>query len=127
MIELAKEIGEIYSHIKELSINADVGSLMDELDWCNAMLARSAQLEAETEAYLDRAKGNQSELYTNSLKASGEKFNATQSKLYIESRIIEENKLHRLAERLNATLTHRIDSIRTKISFEKSLRDNSRH
>lgn len=117
--ELTTELSEIYAHIQSVSIDADIQQLLNELDYCNGSLARSAQLQAEAGALLNKARGIASEEYAN----GAESFSATQAKYFIESRTSDHTKLYTLAERLNRTLTHRIDSIRTAISFEKSHRE----
>ena len=121
-LDLLKEINSMYDHISQISINADSESLLEELGTCNAYLGRSAQLQADAEEFLNIAKGEASEKYFNSLKAMDERFNATQSKLFVESRTIPEIKIYTLAERLNRTITHRIESIRSILSLEKQLR-----
>lgn len=118
---LTKELSEIYSHIQSVSIDADIQQLLMELDYCNGSLARSAQLQAEAEALLNQQRGVASEAYSESSEA----FNATQAKHFIEAKTVQQVKLYTLAERLNRTLTHRIDSIRTAISFEKSHRERA--
>jgi hypothetical protein len=119
-LDLLKEINSVYDHIKTVSIDSEVGQLLDELNTCNAYLARSAQLQADAEEFLNIAKGEASHKYAETLKTMKEKFNATQSRSFIDSKITAEEKIFTLAERLNKTLQIRIDSIRTAISFEKS-------
>ena len=123
--ELAIELNEIYGHIQSVSIEADVEQLLNELAYCNGSLARSAQLQAEAEYILNVERGNASERYAQSCKTMDERFNATQAKYFIESRTVDQVRLYTLAERLNRTLTHRIDSIRTAISFEKTQRERT--
>ena len=46
-------------------------------------------------------------------------------KILIASRVREEAKLVHLAERLNATICHQIDAVRSILSFEKESMRNS--
>ena len=114
-IELAKEIDELYQSIKK-PITRDPHGLMDELSYRCEWLARSAEIEADAQYHLDRRRGEVCDLF--------DEENWNSLKIKIESETAQERKLLALADRLNATLTHQIDAIRSILSFEKQSRAN---
>ena len=112
--ELASELGLIYQRISQ-PLDREVVGLMDEmLERCE-WLARSSELLAEAQFILDKARGEAAE------KLSQTKFGASILREFIGNLVAEETRLRNLADRLNVTITHQLDAIRTKISFEKSL------
>jgi paraquat-inducible protein B len=122
--DLAYELDSIYKHIQETSINSDPEELKEELDQCSMYLARSSQLLADAEYFLNKAKGEAASKYAKSITAPA-KFNATESKYFIEGVTTLETRLHTMAERLNRTLTHRIDAIRSVLSYEKMFKEKA--
>ena len=124
-INLAKEINENFEHCKQISIDADAPSLKAELSWCNSVLARSGQIKADAEKLLNAARGEASEEYLIALNKKKVKFNATLFNVWIENKTQDEQALFMQADRLNAVLVHRIDSIRTNLSYEKLLIERS--
>lgn len=115
--ELGTEIRELYASIK-LPLDRTPEGLLAELDFRGQWLARSAELVAEAQYVLDEARGRVAEKY---LKSS-----ATVLREMINRDTASENRLRILADRLNATLTHQMDEVRSILSFEKeSLRRNN--
>ena len=115
--ELATEIDELYKSLKE-PLDRTPEGLLGELDFRCQWLARSSELMAEARYILDEARGRMAEKYLDS--------SATVLREMVGRDTAQENKLLVLADRLNATLVHQIDSVRTLISFEKEQRKNSR-
>lgn len=111
--ELASELAQIYAILTDLP-KGDIGGIQDDLASSNGWLARSAVLEAEAQNLLDRKRGTVCEKYLDSP--------ATQLRVFLDSECSEERRLFHLADRLNATLSHRIDSLRSLLSFEKQQR-----
>ncbi len=124
-LELASEIKQIYEYIEHTHFiqKSDINVLCDGLEQCNAYLARAAQLRADAEHFLLVARGKYAEEYNQQL--NGQKFNATHFNALIKSKTAEQEKINTLAERLTETLKYRIDSIRTLISLEKSMRERT--
>ena len=91
---------------------------MDELDERSQWLARSSELLAEAQYILDRKRGEEAERLTG--------FPPSVGREVLAGRSAEEARLHRLADRLNVTITHQLDAIRSVLSFEKSLATQSR-
>jgi hypothetical protein len=88
---------------------------MDELDDRCQWLSRAAELLADAQSVLDARKGEVAQ------GLSGLKLSHYLVKELMTGRVKDQARLHRLAERLNATIVHQIDSIRSILSFEKSL------
>lgn len=112
--DLAEEIGQLYQSIKAPLDRTSPEALIAELEFRGQWLARSAELVAEAQAIHDRARGEAAEKYLD--------LSATQMRELVSRDCVQEAKLLKLAERLNSTLTHQIDEVRTIISFEKESR-----
>jgi hypothetical protein len=111
--ELVKEVDEIYATIKE-PLDRSPEGLMGELETRGTYLARSAEILADAGVILDTKRGQVAELYLNGT----ESWNLVKS--LIEAKCSEEKRLYVLAERLNATISHQLDVIRSMLSFAKS-------
>lgn len=112
-LELASELESIYGLVKQGLDRSPEGLLM-ELDTRCQWLARSAELEAEAQTLVDYARGNTAEQFPEA--------NATRLREILGKECAEENRLYKLAERLNSTLVHQIDAIRSILSYEKESR-----
>jgi hypothetical protein len=112
-IELAETLTTLYDSIGPLP-NSDPGEIKMEIDYCNAWLAQSAQLVAEAQAMYDKERGEAAEAL-----AGRDDLSASAQRLVIDGRSSEKKRLLVLADRLNATLTHRISSALTLLSFAK--------
>jgi hypothetical protein len=111
-VELGEELRQIYKRIGQ-PLSRDVVGLMDELDDRCQWLARSSELLAEAQAMNDRRRGKESEALT--------ELPASLIRERLSGICADESRLLKLADRLNATIVHQIDAIRTILSFEKSL------
>lgn len=111
-----EEIKSLYKRIESVGLNGDGAQLKDEMEQCNSELARSGQLLADAESILAKKRG---QLVKDYLKK--EKIQPTILKALVDAEVTEEQKVVTLADRLNALLTHRIDSIRTLLSYEKQM------
>jgi hypothetical protein len=111
-MELIEEIDKLYKSIKEPLDRSNQG-LMNELDYRCQWLARSAELMADAQILLDKKRGDVAESFINSEQG----WNVV--KMLIESQTKDEKRAYALAERLNATISHQIDAIRSLLSFEK--------
>lgn len=109
---LVEEIETLYGSIAEPISKGNPEALMDDLSYSCQWLARSAVLVADAQYHLDAARGRVAEEVEKSLPL-------TIAKEVMAGRVASEARILKLAERLNATLTHRIDSIRSVLSFEK--------
>lgn len=118
--ELVKEIDSLYESIKQ-PLDRTPEGLLAELDFRCQWLARSAEIEAESQEYLDKKRGEEAE------KANERGFNATTARDIINAQCSLEKRLYTLAERLNSTLVHQIDSIRSILSYEKEGIKNTGH
>ena len=109
-LKIAKEISEIYENVSQ-PLDLTPTGLIAELDHRCQWLARSSQLEADCQFIHDRARGKNCEKYL--------KVTATIMRELLAKDCAEESRLLKLADRLNSTVTHQMDSIRTLISYEK--------
>lgn len=113
-VDLADELHEIYKLLKTLE-HANSQELYDELVTAQGWLARSGELVAEAQYIVDKKRGDAAQGYWQ------QNVGASILREFLARDCAEEAKLLKLADRLNACLVHRIDSIRTLISFEKHL------
>jgi hypothetical protein len=112
MKKLLEEISTIYQSIKE-PLDRKPEGLMNELDFRCQWLARSVELLADAQLILDTKRGEVAETFI----GTEQSWNVV--KMLIESRTKDEKRLVLLADKLNSTLTHQIDAIRSLLSFEK--------
>jgi hypothetical protein len=111
-VELSNEVSELYKSIKE-PLDRTPEGLVGELDFRGQWLARSAEILADAQIILDKKRGEVAESFV----GTEESWNIV--KHLIEAKCADEKKLYILSERLNATLVHQIDEIRTLLSYEK--------
>lgn len=109
---LAEELQDLYTAIKEPIQKGNPQGLMDDLLARQSWLARAAELAADAQYWLDVARGGAAESVEPNMPWSV-------AKELIGGRTAIEGRLLKLADRLNATLTHQIDSIRSVLSYEK--------
>lgn len=117
---LAKEINHLYESIKA-GLDRTPEGLLAELDFRCQWLARSAEIEAEAQEHLDRKRGEESE------KCFERGFNATAARDIVNAACALEKRIYTLAERLNSTIVHQIDSIRSILSYEKESAKITKH
>lgn len=117
-LKLAEEIAYLYAELDKPLDKTSEG-LLAALDFRCQWLSRSAQIVAECEVLYDAKKGEVAECYF----GTEESWNTI--KQVIESQAGEEKRLYLLADRLNATVTHSLDAVRSLVSYEKQERANS--
>jgi hypothetical protein len=109
---LADELAELYSSIKEPIQKGNILGLIDDLSYRVAWLARSAELVADAQYHADKIAGDIA-----SRSDPGMAWSAVKAIVAGES--ADQTRLLKLAEKLNSTLIHQIESIRSILSFEK--------
>ncbi len=98
--------------------NKDNGIEMSErLTNLSVYLSRSAILQCEAQELFDKAIASETE------KLLGQELSATVGTNLIKGRISTEAKLFRLCERMNKTITHQLDALRSQLSYLKSFND----
>ena len=107
-----KEILEIHGYVACLYDYTNPTELMDRLTNLNVYLARTASILPDAEAELASARGRIAHDYPDE--------SATRLRYILEAGTVNEMKFYRQVERLNATIVHQIDAIRTQISFIKA-------
>lgn len=95
------------------SISQEPNHLMEYLQECSSLLGTSAQTVASLQHHMNTEKLFAVE------QAKREKYSGNLAKAFIEGRTAEIGALLKLSERQNAALTHRIDAIRSILSFTK--------
>ena len=116
------EIEKITSEIIEIAefcncwYNKDNGNeLSERITVLNTYLARSAVLQTEAQFIYDNSLAKETE------KLMGhEELSATTIKNLVTGRTSTEKKMLLLCERINRTLVHQIDSLRSQLSYLKS-------
>ena len=88
-----------------------------------ARLVYVGTLRANAKSYLKEAIGRETERVID--KYSGKKIQPTQVKDIAEACAKNEIKVYEFVERIGATLTHYLDSLRTEISMQKSIYQNT--
>lgn len=109
---LEEEIASLYASLKEPTNRAPL-ALIDELDYRCAWLARSSELLADAQLSHDRKMGDESE------KLISRDLSPSIVGTILRGLCAEEKRTLTLAERLNSTLVHQIDAIRSILSYEK--------
>jgi hypothetical protein len=109
---LVEEMDNLYKSLK-IGLDRTPQGLCEELDYRSQWLARSAEILADCQLLLDMKRGEVAETFI----GTNESWNVV--KMLIESKTKDERRLFLLAERLNATITHQIDAVRSLLSFEK--------
>jgi hypothetical protein len=115
---LLKELSTTYSTLGELPRGNPEG-LMTELDYANQWLARSSEIVAEAEEILTKRRGDRADHYAST------NVTATYLRVFLARDCVIEEKVVSLAKRLVTTLTHRIESVRSLLSYEKTNQQHS--
>lgn len=118
-LSIREELILIIGLFKE-SVGPHVEDALEELSVAMAWQARAVELYADAKRIVDGKMGTLME----ELAKSDIPWGALRS--IVEGRAKEERYDMVLADRTSAMLTHRIDALRTKISYEKALMENSR-
>jgi hypothetical protein len=113
--ELTKEVDQMYEVCKADVSVSEPGLLVDELNLRCGMLARSAQIRADSQHLLDVARGE----FASSPRAQA--LTATVFREVLAAEVADLQRLVNHADRLNSTLVHQIDAIRSMLSWEKML------
>lgn len=109
--QIVDELEAYYGEISRQFDSDNPTELITKLERRCQLLARSAVLLADAQFVHDKARGEASE------KAGD--MAATALREHLTGACAYEARLLKLADRLNATIVHQIDSIRTMISYSK--------
>ena len=111
--EIADELDDYYGQISSPIDKDNPTGLIDDLGKRCQLLARSAVLLADAQFIHDKARG----MECDAPGVAG--MSATLMREYLTGACASEARLVTLAERLNSTLVHQVDSLRTMISYVK--------
>lgn len=115
--QIVNYIARIYEIVQSTYNDKDGNTLVERITLLNQYLAYTSELMADAKFYLDAKKGKVSEEIF-----SDEKFknlSPTKSKSLIEGRCALENRIYVRVERLNRTVTHQLEGLRSQLSFLK--------
>lgn len=118
---ILQEITEISEWLKDAPLPKEGAILALRLTELNSYHARLPEIVADAEYLLNAAKAEASNDPV--IDYSNKSWNSTRVKNFIESKTNNEQRTYRFAERLNATIVHQIDSVRSQLSYLKSLND----
>lgn len=119
--KLTEELNNIYSYCNTGYNHKDGNELSERITKLNVYLARSSMLLGEAQFYYDKAQGEEAENIIEEEGKTGIKISPTVFKQLINGRTINEMKVLKFTERLNRTITHQLDGIRSQLSYLKSL------
>lgn len=114
LIPIVNEIGEMQSFL-ETTASDNPKELIDRLTDINVYLARSGKLLADAKAYQDEVAAN---VYATHMEFIL-RVPATVAMKFVATQSVTANQLVTWLDRINRTLVHAGDNIRTQISFAK--------
>lgn len=114
LIPIVKEIEEMQSFL-ETTVSDNPKELIDRLTDINIYLARSGKLLADAKAYQDEIAAN---VYSRHMEFVS-RVPATIAMKFVSAQSVTANQLVTWLDRINRTLVHAGDNIRTQISFAK--------
>ena len=112
MVELLQEINKIFYFCKQ-PYDKDPEILLDRITILVTYLARSAEIYADVQFEYDKKLGDEAE----KLSAS---YSPMKAKDILKGKVAIEARTLMLSQRLNATITHQLDAIRSQLSFIKA-------
>jgi len=118
-LQLAEEINYLFGELDKKHEKRSAEQLLEFLDFLCQWLSRSSQIIVDAEILYDDAKGRASEEFL----GVEEGWNVVKG--IIEARVREEKRLFRQADRLNSTMVHTIDAVRSQLSYERNERSMS--
>jgi len=112
-----QELERMYAFCSQGYNQENGEEISDRLTKLSMFLARSAVVQGNAQYFLDIKQGLESELTLKNVP------NVTPSMLtkIVNGKCALEAKLLKLAERLNRTITHQIDALRSQLSYLKNL------
>ena len=114
LIPIIKEIEEMQSFL-ETTTSDNPKELIERLTDINVYLARSGKLLADAKAYQDEVTAN---VYASHMEFIS-RVPATVAMKFVAAQSVTANQLVTWLDRINRTLVHAGDNIRTQISFAK--------
>lgn len=115
--KLAEELHFLYDSLAG-GTPKDPNEVLEDLQFSTGWLARTAEMVADAEFFLNVKRGE--------VAHANADLSATVLRETSAKECAEEQRLYRLAERINASLVHRIDVLRSQLSYEKMLRGAER-
>jgi len=116
--DLTKEIEDILGYCSVTYNQDQPAELMERLTNLSVYLARTAELLSEAQYFYDY------HLALETDKLLGLNYSGNALRDVAKGRVATHKKLLDLTERINSTITHQIDAIRTQLSYLKSLNNS---
>ena len=102
----------------ELTPGSEPNDLIDRTEKLNVLIAQSGKMLADAEWYRDQLmEGTIMKALKDNME---EKLSASTLNSYVKSLVRDYNFLVKWTDRINATATHQVDSLRTVISYRKA-------
>ncbi|MCP4394519.1 MAG: hypothetical protein GY804_09680 [Alphaproteobacteria bacterium] len=121
--KLTDELNSMYQYCTSRYSKDSGDELAERITELNIYLARSASMLSWAQFYYDKAQGEESEAILKEEKDTGLRIAPTIFKQLVNGRTVNEAKILKFCERLNRTITHQIDGVRSQLSYLKQLRD----
>ncbi|OGU55440.1 MAG: hypothetical protein A2V66_16845 [Ignavibacteria bacterium RBG_13_36_8] len=118
--QVAEELEEIYQYLVGEYDKNDGNELANRITKLNIYLARSTALLSWAQFYYDKAQGEEAENLANEYAETKKKLSPTVFKQLINGRTINEMKLWKFCERVNRTITHQHEGVRSQLSYLKA-------
>jgi len=113
--ELMGELSEMYAYCQTTYSERNGDEMSNRLQYLSSYLSRSAEIMCEAREILDGKEGYWSEM-------APPEMNATRFRGWLKGKVQTEQKIYNMAERLNASIVHLMDALRTQISRLKAER-----
>ena len=115
IISISVEIKEISAYCKEAYNEKDGDGMSERITKLNSYLARSSELLSSAWYFLNVKRGEVSER----LHKENDKLAPTKLKELMAGDLAQEESTYKLCERINRTITHQIEGLRSQLSFIK--------
>lgn len=117
-LEQLRAKAETMQKFLEKKSGQEPNDIIERLEHLNIMVAQSGQCLADAKYYQDQiVNGSITEALT---KAYEERLSPSTINLFVKTSAKEYNYLVTIFDRINATATHQIDSLRTILSYRKT-------
>lgn len=102
----------------ESKCGTEPNDIIERLENLNVLMSQSGKMLADAKYYRDAIVNGA--IYEAIQKAYNEKLSTTTINKYVDTAAKEQNYLVNMFDRINATATHQIDSLRSILSYRKS-------
>jgi len=119
--QLTERLNHIYKYCQATYDDKNGDLISGRLSELSSYLAESSNLLAWAQYYYDKIQGEEAEKLIKEQGQTEIRISPTVFKQLINGRSINESKILKFTERINRTITHQIDILRSQLSYLKSL------